>query len=118
MKAVERHRLVGGPFDLEGPGGGVGTRRGGPAFGGAQTTGVQTEGIPPQAEAGRREGDDHDRRHEGEPAPGSQDPAVHGKAFRSSSKWGPSRSVVQSPPQTIAVPCRAAAALKAAAMRG
>jgi len=120
---VEAARLIGRPLDLEPARGGVrfGCRR--PGFGGREPAPGQAERVPAQSEAAaqRQDGDQGGSDSQG-PAQGRQGAEQverpHGKAFRSSSKWGPSRREVQSPPQTIAVPCRAAAALKAAAMRG
>lgn len=123
MAAVELAAEIGRALDLEATGGGVCDSSLGPPFSGFQTAGAEPERIPAETHAspdhghGRDQGDSHD-----EPAErrqGAQDQArAHGKALRSSSKCGPSRRVGQSPPQTMAVPCRAAAALKAAAMRG
>lgn len=104
---------------------GLSVRRGGPdeLFGRRQTTRAKAEGIPVKAEPPsddqNDDDQDHRRRTQAQRRQGPQDAArAHGKTFRSSSKCGPSRREVQSPPQTIAVPCRTAAALKAAAIRG
>lgn len=120
---VETTDLVGRAFPLEPPRRGIGFGRRGPRLGGGEAAAGPVEGVPPKPQAmgeqdkGRRSGDGQGRPCGGTGRP--QDAARdHGKAFRSSSKCGPSRSRGQSPPQTIGVPCRAAAALKAAAMRG
>ena len=123
MKMIEAAGLVGHAFRFETAGQGVGVRRGDPGLGPRQPTLAQAERVPAQAEAmAEDDRDDEQRRNRQPPAERRQDPqdgqSLHGNTFRSSSKCGPSRSVSQSPPQMIAVPCRAAAALNAAAMRG
>lgn len=121
--AVQAAGHVARAVDLEAAGGRVGGGRAGATFSGLKPPGAEIEGIPAKPEASSEH--EHNREQgEARQTPGkwrqrAQDqPRAHGKAFRSSSKCGPSRSVGQSPPQTMAVPCRAAAALKAAAMRG
>lgn len=91
--------------------------------------GLSAERIPAQAEIpGQRDdggGEGKRQQASGQPVqgPAGQEPYQklrwrHGKALRSSSKWGPSRRRGQSPPQTRAAPCACAAALNAAAMGG
>ena len=123
MKMIEAAGLTGHAFRFEAAGQGVRVGRGDPGLGPLQPALAEAERVPAQAETMAEDGcDDDQRRDRQAPAERRQDPQdgqpLHGNTFRSSSKWGPSRSVGQSPPQTIAVPCRAAAALNAAAMRG
>lgn len=101
----------------------VALRRRGARLGRLQSASSPVKRIP--AKAKRVDQDDqggdtrnHRDRHERRPGQRALEAGAHGNALRSSSKCGPSRKVGQSPPQTMAVPCRAAAALKAAAMRG
>ena len=120
---VEATGLIDRALDLKPARRGVGGGGPGPLLGRLEPPLAQTERIPVDAEApAEHEQDDEPgerRQTQAHGRQGAQDqPRVHGKAFRSSSKCGPSRRVGQSPPQTRAVPCRAAAALKAAAMRG
>jgi len=118
MMAVEAGALPGLARLFEAAGGGVAFGHVGAGLGRAQAAAGEVERVPAQADGvRRREREDQGEpdRHDGRPRFEARD---HGKAFRSSSKCGPSRSLGQSPPQTIAVPWRAAAALKAAAMRG
>lgn len=123
MMVFEAAGLFGHAFGFEAAregarGGGGGVRLGRP-----QASPGQAERIPAQAEAmaepDDREGEAHTQQA---PSDRGQHPEErqrpHGNTFRSSSKCGPSRNLGQSPPQTMAVPCRTAAALKAAAMRG
>jgi len=110
-------------LDLDPAGMGVRGGGGGPLFGRRLTARADAEGVPVKTESASDDQHDDDQSHrrdpEAERRQGPQDFARgHGKAFRSSSKCGPSRRDFQSPPQTMAVPCRAAAALKAAAIRG
>lgn len=120
---VEAPALGRRAFMFEPPGGPVGLGRRRARFGGGDPPPGPVERVPAKAQAMRQEdegpdGDrDQHRRHGGTGQP-EHHPGAHGKAFRSSSKCGPSRSRGQSPPQTTGVHCRAAAALKAAAMRG
>jgi len=122
MMVFQPVRLGGGAFDLESSGEGVGGGGVGSTLRRLKTAGAEAERIPVEAQPPTGDEQDRDqRRHQQSPAQrgqGAQKGArAHGKTFRSSSKCGPSRRLVQSPPQTMAVPCRAAAALKAAAMR-
>lgn len=110
-------------LDLETSGEGVGGGGVRPTLRRRETARAEAERIPVEAQAPT--GDEKNRHQDrGQHPPAQrgqgpeQDARAHGKTFRSSSKCGPSRRLVQSPPQTMAVPCRAAAALKAAAMRG
>jgi len=123
MVDVDPPGLDGRGLDLEATGGGVRLRVGGAGLGGFETAAEPVERVPAEAETVRKQDDRGEGQRRGQgPSRGSDQPEqiarAHGKAFRSSSKCGPSRSRGQSPPQTIGVPCRAAAALKAAAMRG
>jgi len=120
---IEAARLFGRALDLEPTRLGVGPGGDRPGLGCRQTAPGQIERVPAKAEApAERHDGDKGQRHSHAPAErakGAQNrEAPHGNTLRSSSKCGPSRRVGQSPPQTIAVPCRAAAALNAAAMRG
>ena len=122
MMFVETAGLPGQPLRFQSTRHRVRLSRHGSSFGGVQTPPGETERIPAQtcAVARRHGGDDGGGRQQ---EPGARVQAAkqrddpHGNTFRSSSKCGPSRSVGQSPPQTMAVPWRAAAALNAAAMR-
>ncbi len=110
-------------LDLELAGDGVRLGHGGAGLGRFETPLGEAERVPPQTRAATEEDRGDESEQEGQrPAGGADQPEqvarAHGKAFRSSSKCGPSRRRVQSPPQTMGVPCRAAAALKAAAIRG
>lgn len=114
--------LNGGAFGLDPAGGGVDLGHRGAGFGRIDPPARAVERVPAEPERldqqdeGDNGGDSRDR-----PAGRLQQRRkgrLHGNTFRSSSKCGPSRSFGQSPPQTMAVPCRTAAALKAAAMRG
>lgn len=110
-------------LDLQAARGGVGAGGFGLCFGGVESMSGAIERIPPQPKS---LADDcqqaKTRRQRQKPAERIEDAQKgerpHGKAFRSSSKCGPSRRRGQSPPQTTAVPWRAAAALNAAAIRG
>ena len=123
MMVFEAAGLFGHAFGFEAARDGVRHGGLGVRLGGSQTPPGQAERIPAQAKPMAEAGDSDDKRY-GQQAPtgrsqhpqGRQRP--HGNTFRSSSKCGPSRNLGQSPPQTMAVPCRMAAALKAAAMRG
>ena len=113
----------GGGGLLQPPRGGVGFGDRGPRLGGGHAPAGAVKGVPaePQRLAGERENDhagEDERRPRNRPGEAEEMARAHGKAFRSSSKCGPSRRRGQSPPQTMGVPCRAAADLKAAAMRG
>lgn len=109
MKFVETSELVRGALDLEPTRGRV--RGGGvrPCFSRLQPPLGQPQRVPAkaqriQADQRRTQNPGHGHR----PAPWGQGPQKrwrpHGNAFRSSSKCGPSLRLVQSPPQTIAVP--------------
>nr|MBB5292462.1 hypothetical protein [Brevundimonas basaltis] len=109
MLALEPARERRRALDLETAGGGVGCGAIRPPFGGFQTTGCETEGVPAEAEPPAQPYQrDRKRDHEQQPSrrrQGAQDGrGGHGNTARSSSKCGPSRSVGQSPPQTMAVP--------------
>lgn len=121
MAMFETAGLVGRPLGFEPTRGGVGDRCPEAGFRRAEAPPRQVERIPAQTDPATDS--DRENRHRR----GQYDPAdrgrqakqrPHGNTRLSSSKCGPSRSVGQSPPQTMAVPWRAAAALKAAAMRG
>ena len=123
MMDVEPAGLGPASLGLQATRGGVGFGARGAGLGGGEAAAGEIEGIPAEAEiAGQqhqdRDGDRRGQREARRPGQTEQGARAHGKAFRSSSKWGPSRRRGQSPPQTIGVPCRTAAALKAAAMRG
>ena len=111
-----------GALDLEPTGGRVGLGRRGANFGRLDPPARAVERVPAEPERldQQDEGDNggDSRNHPGDRLQRRRMGRRHGNIFRSSSKCGPSRSFGQSPPQTIAVPCRTAAALKAAAMRG
>lgn len=109
MMTLNAVRLSGRALDLEGASRGVGGQRIGSTFRCLDAAGLKPERIPVEAEAAT--GDDKDRQdHPSQQSTpprrqGSENnPGIHGKAFRSSSKCGPSRRLVQSPPQTMAVP--------------
>lgn len=104
MLAVQAGALVGLARLLEAAGVRVGLSRLGAGFGGAQAPAGEIERVPAQPDAMRRRQHQDDDDHGGEPGRPRSEAGHHGKAFRSSSKWGPSRSLGQSPPQTIAVP--------------
>ena len=115
--------LADGAFDLEPPGGRIELRRHGARFGRLQTAARPVERIPPKPERMDQDDQGGDSRYsrtgpEGRLRQRRRHAGAHGNTFRSSSKCGPSRNVDQSPPPTMAVPCRTAAALNAAAMRG
>lgn len=121
MKMFETAGLIGHAFAFEPARAGIGDGPFGAGFSRAQAPPRQVERVPSQSEPMADSGREERQRH------GQDDPAhrgrktkqgPHGNTRLSSSKCGPSLSVGQSPPHTIAVPCRAAAALKAAAMRG
>lgn len=123
MNLVEATGLIPGGLDLQPSGGGIGDSDGVPGFSGFPPALRQPQRIPanPQPVQGDQ-AQGQCRPDEHGPAPGRQSAQPrqppHGNTRRSSSKWGPSRRRVQSPPQMIAVPWRAAAALNAAAIRG
>ena len=115
--------LFGPAFAFKAPRDGVRHRGGGVRLGGSQSSPGQVERIPAKAQSmPKNDGRADERYGQQTPAGWSQHPQQrprpHGNTLRSSSKCGPSRSLGQSPPQTMAVPWRTAAALKAAAMRG
>lgn len=123
MKPVETLHLLLSPLDLESAGGSLrlGERR--RRFGHLEPVSGQAEGIPAETQPGENDQAQPQNPDQTQcPTPRGQDPQhwrdLQGNTFRSSSKWGPSLKLLQSPPQTIAVPCRTAAALNAAAMRG
>ncbi len=123
MMTVGADRLFSSALDLKPARGGVGFGHSGPDLRGGQPAFGETERVPTQSEAMAQRQRRHDPEGDGQtPTPRSQGAKhvqrPHGKTLRSSSKCGPSRREVQSPPQIIAVLCRAAAALKAAAIRG
>lgn len=123
MMSVEAERRLRRPVDFKAAGGGVGPGDLGLRLGRREAAGREIEGIPAESQSVTQQDDDQEsRRRQERPAErrkGAQEGSRgHGKTFRSSSKCGPSRRVAQSPPQTMAVPWRTAAALKAAAMRG
>lgn len=123
MMVFEAAGLFGHAFGFEPAREGVRGGGGGVRLGRPQPSLGQAERIPAQAEAVAEPDDGEDEgRKQQTPSDRGRRPEErrhpHGNTFRSSSKCGPSRSLGQSPPQTMAVPCRAAAALKAAAMRG
>jgi len=103
---------------LEPAGGGVGLGHGGQGFGGLGPSTRSVERIPAKSERLDQQGEDNGGGDGCEPPARGFQKRLHGNTFRSSSKCGPSRSFGQSPPHTMAVPWRTAAALKAAAMRG
>ena len=123
MMVFEAAGLFGHAFGFKAAREGLRRSRGGVRLGRPQTPLGEAERVPAQAEAVTQRYDSEGERHDQQgPAGRGQHPQErqppHGNTFRSSSKCGPSRSLGQSPPQTMAVPCRTAAALKAAAMRG
>ena len=123
MMFVEAAGLPGQPLRFHSTRHCVRLSRHGSSLGGVQAPPGDTERVPAQtcAVADGHRGDGDGRRQQqpgGRVQAAKQCEAPHGNTFRSSSKCGPSRSVGQSPPQTMAVPWRAAAALNAAAMRG
>ncbi len=102
---------------------GLGMRQIGSGLGPVSAPSRQIERVPPEAEASQQQGDSrHTHQDQGEPAEGCQTASeradVHGNTRRSSSKWGPSLKVGQSPPQTMATPRSCAAAFTARAIRG
>ena len=110
-------------LDFQLPRGQIAIQGFGPRLSGFQPSLREAEGVPAQPDAPPdRRGQNKGDRHHQPPSPRRQRPQnaspPQGNTLRSSSKCGPSRSVGQSPPQTRGVPCRTAAALKAAAMRG
>lgn len=123
MMVIEAAGLIGHSLEFETARRHIGRRRPGARFGVIQAPRRHVERIPTQPEPapghenGHQYGGDQQEPDDGLRPPQKRQ-RRHGKAFRSSSKWGPSRSFGQSPPHTMVVPCRAAAALKAAAMRG
>lgn len=123
MMALNPLRLCLSALDLQPTRGQVAVQGFGPRPGGLQPSTSDVEGIPAQSDAppDYHKQNQHNGQHHA-PPPGAEHPQnggrPHGNTLRSSSKCGPSRSVGQSPPQTMGVPCRTAAALKAAAMRG
>lgn len=119
MGFLKAARLTATALDFQSAGAGVGGGDLDLLLGPLQSARVEPERIPAQSQTapGQQQGDD--QQHDAQPDTcAGHEPRAHGKAFRSSSKCGPSRRVGQSPPQTMAVPCRAAAAFMAAAMRG
>ena len=109
MNLFEASALIRHGFDFKPAGRGIshGDRRTDfrcpqPALG--QPERIPAEAQPVQADQ-RRPENPHPDQH---PAPKGQGPqkrqTPHGNTFRSSSKWGPSLRLVQSPPQTMAVP--------------
>ena len=93
-----------------------------PGFGPNPSALLQVQRIPAKAQPAQQGDRQRHGRNDGRrPAPGPQtfpqSVRGHGKTLRSSSKWGPSRRVRQSPPQMIGVSSSWAAALKAAAIR-
>ncbi len=121
MTVVETAGLIGRAFDFEPTRGGVGDGCPEAGFSRAETPPREVEGIPAQTDPAA-DRDRYNRHHHGQHGPADRGRQAkqgpHGNTRLSSSKCGPSLSVGQSPPHTMAVPCRAAAALKAAAMRG
>ena len=109
MKGFKTAGLIGHAFGFELPGFGVGDRDGRPRLGRPGAPPREIERVPAQAKPAPhgREGDDHGQ-HQNDPTSGREDAQdrhrPHGNTVRSSSKCGPSRRVVQSPPQTIGVP--------------
>lgn len=94
---------------LEPAGGGIGLCVGGAGLGRLEPASGQIQGVPPEPQAIQaNQTRPEPRRRDQQPAPDGQGPddlgRPHGNTFRSSSKWGPSFSRAQSPPQTIAVP--------------
>lgn len=121
MKMFETAGLLGHSLGLEPARTGVGSGDRRAAFRRPQAPPRQVERIPAQTEAlADDDQEDHQRYGQHDPAGAGRQAkqGPHGNTRRSSSKCGPSRSVGQSPPHTMAVPCRTAAALKAAAIRG
>jgi hypothetical protein len=119
MGFLKAARLNAGALDFQCTGAGVSGGDLGLLLRALQSARIEPERIPaqPQTAPGQQQGDDQ-QNHAQPSGRAAHEPRAHGKAFRSSSKCGPSRRVGQSPPQTMAVPCRAAAAFMAAAMRG
>jgi len=123
MKVFETAGLIGRAFGFEDASHRLRARSGGCGLGPRQTSSGDTERIPAQSDAVSQDREGYgEHRQQRQPANRRQRPEeggrAHGNTFLSSSKCGPSRRVGQSPPQTMAVPCLAAAALNAAAMRG
>ncbi len=119
MGVLKAARLNAGALDFQSAGAGVGGGDLGLLFDPLQSARVEPQRIPAQAQAAPSQQQGDDQQGDAQPdARARHEPRAHGKPFRSSSKCGPSRRVGQSPPQTMAVPCRAAAAFMAAAMRG
>jgi len=99
--------LIGQPLAFEPARAGVGDRDPGAGFRRPETPPGQVERVPVQAQPMTGHDNQKDQpRRQGDPAcraPHAQQ-GPQGNTRRSSSKCGPSRSVGQSPPQTISVP--------------
>lgn len=109
MKLIETPDLVRGALDLEPAR--IGVRGGdrGPDLSRPQPSLGQPQRVPAKAQRIQAyQGGAQNPGHGQHPAPWSQGPQERlrpqGNTFRSSSKCGPSLRLVQSPPQTIAVP--------------
>lgn len=124
MMTVQGQPLTGLPLDFQPTGSSVRACDLGPGLGRLQTSPGEIERIPAEAQTppGHDHKEDEQDKHNTPPSGRRQDSRqgrpLHGKTFRFSSKWGPSRRRGQSPPQTTGVCSRTDAALNAAAMRG
>jgi len=120
---VQSGDLTGLTLGLGRAGGGFGASQIGGGLGPVGASAGEIERVPAKAEAAEQQGDEGKTgNHQRQPThrrQGSQDGGgSHGNTRRSSSKCGPSLSLGQSPPQTMATPRSCAAAFTARAMRG
>lgn len=120
---VEARHLTGLAPGFGGTRGGIALGDDGGGLGPIGAASGEVERVPAKAETTQNQSDDGQHGDPGhKPAQrrqGAQEGGrAHGNTRRSISKCGPSRKVGQSPPQTMAVPCSAAAAFTASAMRG
>lgn len=123
MGGVQPGDLPGLTQGLGRAGGGIGTGQIGGGLGPVGAAAGQIERVPAKAETAEHNGHDgHASEDHRQPTDRGQAAKKRGGAHRntrrSSSKWGPSRKVGQSPPQTMATPRSCATAFTASAMRG